>query len=87
MPAMMAARSVDRPSAIKAQNRRRTSRCETGGRPVTAIYSVLLDLNARLRVPIANPLMDGPPLTPAAVYARLGQGAKERSHAGRCSRN
>jgi hypothetical protein len=29
----------------------------------------------------ASPVMDGPPLIPAAMYARLGQGAKERSNA------
>ena len=55
MPATIAARSVDRPSAINAQNRLRSSRCETGGRPGDRnIFRPALS-ECRLRLPIANP--------------------------------
>src|SRR4051794_39577894 len=57
-PARSAASSLDRPAAIAAQNRRRSSRRATPGRPGERDTPRPDRSERRLRVPIANPSVE-----------------------------
>ena len=55
-PETIAARSLDKPSAINVQNRLRSSRCETGGRPGECNTARPDRSECRLQLPIATSL-------------------------------